>query len=161
MENSSIDRDRLKYVCKVRSDQKHINFNLTYIAERLYYSDVTSLRRQLRKGEIKTDYLDKIARLLDVSPDYLSGKVDLLKNGEIPTYTTYLFWDGFDKWSQKHTLYDLTIALLKLQGADPGKYTRYQIVSLSLRLVGLVNDFIAAGNMFLQDDIGKEGKENG
>ena len=163
MKTKPIIKDRLAYVLETRrketGNKRRPNF--TTVSNELGYSEVKNFQRQLALGEILTDHLEKISVFLDVSPDYLSGKIDLLKNGEIPTYTHYLFWNRFDKWSQKHTLFDLTIALLKLQGASPENYTRYQIISLSLRLVGLVNDFVAAGNMFLQDDIEKEGKENG
>ena len=163
METRTIKKDRLARVLETRrkeaGDKRRPNFST--VSNELGYSEVKNFQRQLAKGYILADHLEKIAVSLDVSPDYLSGKADLLKNGEIPTYNYYLFWDKFDRWSKKHTLYDITVSLIKYQGGDPDKFTEYQIVSLSLRLIRQVNDFIAAGNMFLQEDEGKDGTDNG
>lgn len=146
MDNKPIIKERLAFVLESKRKEKEAGNrkqpNFTTISNLLGYESVKNFQRQLSREYIKAEYLQRISEYLDVSPDYLSGEVDLLDNGEIPTYSTYLFWNKFDNWSKKHTLYDLTVALLKYQGVDPDNYSRYQIINLSLGICGVVNDFI-------------------
>ena len=146
MDNKPIIKERLAFVLESKRKEKEAGNrkqpNFTTISNLLGYESVKNFQRQLSREYIKAEYLQRISEYLDVSPDYLSGKVDLLENGEIPTYMTYLFWNKYDNWGKKHTLYDLTVALLKYQGGDPGRYTQYQIINLSLGICGVVNEFI-------------------
>ena len=148
METKPIDRNRLHEVLELRrSESGGIRPNITSLSELLGYSNVTNFRKPLRDGIIRSDYLDKIAVYLNVSPAYLSGEVGLL-NGKIPCYLDYLGIGKLEDHTEKHEIHDTTKALIKYQGGDPEQFTDYQISQLTLRIAAIVNDFIATGDAF-------------
>ncbi|MBQ4467060.1 MAG: hypothetical protein II918_02460 [Firmicutes bacterium] len=154
MKTETIIRDRLALACKVREAQSESGerYNFTSISEYLGYSDVTSFRRVLREGKIKADYLESIGQYLNVSPDFLSGKVDYKQGEEIPTYLFYLKIEKFKEWAGKHPIQDSIFTLIDMQGGDPSKYTPYQISRLVLRIVGIVNEFIRSEQKITADN---------